>query len=76
MLALNVFGVTGLSITVPAFSPIGVLSLGFFAVYMAFSFGLIKWMYKISIPETVWMYMALAMTQLYAGKIAVFFHML
>jgi len=74
VLAWNVFGVAGLSITVPAFSPIGVLFLGLFAVYMAFSFGLIKWMYKISVPETVWMYLALAMTQLYAGKIAVFFH--
>ena len=75
LLALNVFGATGLSITVPAFSPIGILSLGLFAVYMAFSFGLIKWMYKISVPETVWMYLAVAMTQLYAGKVAVFFHM-
>lgn len=68
--ALSAHGMDSFSITVPAFSQSGILLGILFLLYCTFTFGLIKWMYRISVPETLWIFLALAAAQHVVGKIA------
>jgi len=68
--SMHVLGVSEIYFSVRVFSQTGIVFMGLFALYLIFSFGLIQWMYRLSVPETVWIFLALSAAQLMIGKMA------